>query len=78
MYTKPAKSKGIIRSNCRAMYGPLMDPGWALTLWGSVLVSLGAIGMFFVGLLDKNGTFEESSWVWSINRRSKDNLKAVP
>ena len=32
-YKKPAKSKRIIRSNYRAMTGPLMDQGTALTLF---------------------------------------------
>ena len=45
MYTKPAKNRRIISSNNRAMYGPLMDQGWTLTLWGSALVSLESIGM---------------------------------
>ena len=43
----------IIRSNYKALYGPLMEQGWALTLWGSACVSLESIGMFFGTL---NGT----------------------
>ena len=46
LHTKPAKCKRIIRSNCRALYGPLMDQSGALTLWGLALVSLEFIGMF--------------------------------
>ena len=38
-----AKSKRIIRTNYRALYGPLMDQGWALLLWGSPLCSIGDI-----------------------------------
>ena len=43
----PKKSEGIICPIIVPLYGPLMDQGWALTLLGSVLVSLESIGMFF-------------------------------
>ena len=50
MHSKPAKSKRIMRSIHRAMYGPLMDQGLAFTLLGSALVSLKSIGMFLFAL----------------------------
>ena len=48
MYTKPAKSKRIIRSNYRAMHGPLMVQDGELTISGSALVSLEFIGIFLL------------------------------
>ena len=57
LYTEPPKSERIIRSNYRALYGPLMSQGWALTLWGSALVSLESIGMFLVLGMEKYNHF---------------------
>ena len=48
MYTKPIKSKRIIRFNYSAVYGSLMDQGWTLTLFGSAFVTLESIGILFV------------------------------
>ena len=48
MYTWPEKSEKIIRSNSRALFGPLMDQGWDLALWVLALVSLESIEMFCV------------------------------
>ena len=41
MYTYPRKGERTIRSHHRALHGLFMDQGWALTLWGSIV-------MFFV------------------------------
>ena len=38
MYSLAGKGEKILRSNYRALYSPLMDLGWALTLWGSARV----------------------------------------
>ena len=51
---EPSKNEMIIRSNDKGLYDPLMDQGWALTLWRSALVSLEFIGMIFVLIMEKH------------------------
>ena len=46
LYTEPPKNERIIRSNYMAMYSPLMNLGWAFSLWDMAFVSLESIGMF--------------------------------
>ena len=48
MNIQGSKRERNIRSIHRALYVPLMIQGWDLTLWGSALLSLESIGMFFI------------------------------